>query len=60
MREVLIVSTARTPIGKTYRETFNDTGAGTPRPPDPQKEPSAFSRALKSRDASANFLERTR
>ncbi|OCC24396.1 acetyl-CoA acetyltransferase [Croceicoccus estronivorus] len=27
MREALIVSTARTPIGKAYRGSFNDTGA---------------------------------
>ncbi len=29
MREALIVSTARTPIGKAYRGTFNNTNAPT-------------------------------
>ncbi len=29
MREAVIVSTARTPIGKAYRGAFNDTPAPT-------------------------------
>ena len=29
MREAVIVSTARTPIGKAYRGAFNDTQAQT-------------------------------
>ena len=29
MREAVIVSTARTPIGKAYRGAFNDTPAQT-------------------------------
>ena len=29
MREAVIVSTARTPIGKAYRGAFNDTHAQT-------------------------------
>ena len=29
MREAVIVSTARTPIGKAYRGAFNDTEAPT-------------------------------
>ena len=29
MREALIVSTARTPIGKAYRGAFNDTTSPT-------------------------------
>ena len=29
MREAVIVSTARTPIGKAYRGAFNDTAAPT-------------------------------
>ena len=32
MREAVIVSTARTPIGKAYRGAFNDTTSPTWRP----------------------------
>ena len=38
MSDAVIVSTARTPIGKAYRGAFNDTdGADAGRPRDPRR-----------------------